>query len=1431
MPSPMPPPEAGGAPQPEESEAPPASAAELMVERAVDVAERSIARRLGEHGLNAVLLGLRVAGMLAVAAYFVFCGSVLVARYYLLPRIDDWRPDIEAAAGAALHAPVSVSRIEADWQGLNPRLSLWDVVLQDQQGRTALVLPQVEVVLSWTTLLAWQPRLHSLTVFAPELGVRLQRDHRFAVAGFIIDPQASSADNGLLAWVLAQHRISVRDARVHFVDELAAPATGTAAGAGGADQEGQTFEFTDVNLLLTRGLTGHHFSLQLHPPAELCGPLDVRGDFTRPWTETVPRISDWRGRLFVQVDNADLARLDTLTHLVPAPARLDAAHGALRAWIDFDSLQVTRLRADVALEDVGARLRPDLQPLRLKRVQGRITQALTREGSGDINELTLTGLQLDGDNLHMPPTDLLFRVQRSHIGSAQESEQSRFEASRLALSDWSRLAAKVPLPAAWLDLIARTAATGTLEDLRATWDGPAAPPRNYALRTHFSGVGFTLGSSEPAAAGTPGAAQPKPGADAPESAAAPGYAFENLAGDVELDQGSGAVRLESHKARVRIPPAFGDSFLAFDDLNTRVRWSRTPSQLDVDLDLLSATNSEIDINGAGSFHSAAGAPAHIEASGRVSRAQVKAVPHYLPRTLTAPARAWLTGALLDGNISNGTFLLRGDPARFPFADPKTGEFHAALRVQDGAIDIAPRAAPEGGVPAPDARAPLWPTLRSIDANITFDRNQIVINGRRAMVFGYELTDVTARLPQYERADLHLLLDGSGDGPLGDLLHFVAASPVSAMTGGALAAAEASGPSRLRLKLDVPLAHAADSLVDGAVAFRGDDVTMRPEMAPLSGIEGELQFNQRGVRFSGITAGFLGGDARIDGDTRTDGSIAIHAIGTATPQGAKRQVDPAFLRRLLDHTHGAFHYNAVLTVQHKDVGLQVDSGLEGLEIDLPEPFRKSAVDAMPLHVGIEPVMGASPARDTVRVTLDKILAAEIERGAGAGGAMGVERGAIGIGASASLPERGLLLRIDEPTVDVDQWQTLLAPPPAGAGAAGGEAAAGENPLDRLIVNAGSLTIDGKALTHVALSAARSPEERWDADIDSDQATGAVQWAAARADAPARLTARLAKLAIPEQEKQQVTHLLESPQAELPTLDIVADDFDLGGRKLGRLEVQAQAAARRGAANHAEAWNLQKLALTNPDGKLNGTGAWTPDGASGRRRMNVNFTLTFSNAGNMLGRFGIPDTIRNGTGRLEGQVSWRGSPFAIDYPSLAGKLRLSTEKGQLLKADAGAGRLLGVLSLESLGHRLTGDFRDVFSAGVAFDSITASASIVDGRLTTDDFIMKGVSAVMRVKGTTDVGAGTYNLEVVVVPQLNADATLAYALVNPAIGLGVFLGQYILRRPIMSALTDVYEVTGPWSDPQVKRVKAETLGPAAANAPSASARAVDPAPSNRP
>jgi uncharacterized protein YhdP len=367
----------------------------------------------------------------------------------------------------------------------------------------------------------------------------------------------------------------------------------------------------------------------------------------------------------------------------------------------------------------------------------------------------------------------------------------------------------------------------------------------------------------------------------------------------------------------------------------------------------------------------------------------------------------------------------------------------------------------------------------------------------------------------------------------------------------------------------------------------------------------------------------------------------------------------------------------------------------------------------------------------------------------------------------------------------------------------------------------LLIGGRHLTNVDVLLAEvtaAGDEVWRSNIASDQTKGVVEYRPETPSRGAQLFARLDRLSLDSHDAEpepgtpaSAPAPSEAPQTNtVPALDIVVENFELNANKLGKLEVAAtlQSGARD--------WRLTKLALTTPEAKLTGSGRWS---GAGSRHVSLDFDLQLADSGAFLGRLGMGQVLKKGKGELAGSVTWTGSPLAIDYPSLQGKLRVQIDEGQFLKADAGAGRLLGVLSLQSIPRRFMLDFRDLFSEGFAFDNVTGDVVIERGVASTKDLRMRSATAAVLMSGRTDLKAETQDLDVIIVPDINAGAaSLAYAAINPVIGIGTFLAQLFLRSPLTEAGTREVHVTGTWAAPKVDEVEHKAAVAAAAEAASA-------------
>jgi uncharacterized protein (TIGR02099 family) len=1330
---------------------------------------------------------------LLVLAYFVFCALLLTLRYAVLPHIDTYRADVEQVATRALGLKVTIGAIGASWQGLRPRLSLTDVAIHDKEGDTALQLPSVSATVSWWSLVVGELRLRRLEIVKPDLNVERDAQGNFYVAGFRINMQ-QGGDGKAGDWVLAQQEIAIRGGKLRWKDDL---------------RQAPELLLSGVDIVLRNQGRSHQFALKAMPPAEIAAPLDVRASFVHPlFSKKISDATNWTGELYTDLRNTDLAAWKTY---VDFPFDLQQAKGSMRAWLAFDHARVADFTADLSLSNVVTQLRRDLQPLDLVSVNGRISvrdvlDNAVRDGKlafgtqGHMISLVDFSLQTS-DGLILPKTTI---SERYTVAQKDKPEHTEIQGKLLDLQTLANFAGRLPLTKEQLRMLADFAPRGQLKDFSVQWHGTYPNVASYKIVGQFNALAMNAQPARPGRAAAPGV---------PAQAAVPAIpGFENLSGRIDADNQGGSFALASTQLKLALPTVFEEPDVLFDQLKMDAKWVlQKNDQLFINVQNLSFARQGMTAALSGTQLMSLNKPAGqrlgmTDMRGTLNGLELNKVGDYLPLGMKADFRNWLSGALVGGTLRDGVIRVKGDLAYFPFHTQKPnekpkGDFIFSGRIDNGVLNYAP------GLFGRDGKAPLWPLLEKVKGTILFDRTRMEIDGDTAMTHGASLSNVKAEIPDLLSGDAVLQIDGHAAGALQDLVGYTVDSPVAGWIGHFTDETKAVGNATLALKLQLPLHHLIDAKVQGLVKFNNNTVTLQNIIPTLAQTNGELEFNETGLKLNNVRANALGGPVTVTGGSQKDGNILIKADGTLSGVGL-RKAYPA-VQQLADRIAGSARYGVIVAVKNKHVEITAESNLRGLGLNLPVPLRKAANDAMPLKFELASAPSdAAVMRDSIKISLGSAIAANYLREKSATDANAfwrLVRGGIGINTSAPEPDSGVGLNVSLRTLNIDDWIGLSSL----IGSSGGQKQAGDTAsLDLseyitptlLAARATELIVMGKKLDQVVVGASHE-KGLWQANIDSAQTSGYVSWLESSSGrGVGKVTARLASLIVPKTASSDVKDLLEAKDTttEMPALDIVAEQFELFDKKLGRLEL----AANYVRATAGREWRIRNLSLTNPDATLTATGSWLAK--EGANTSNLSYNLNIANAGNLLGRFGFPNVIRGGKGKMDGAVSWQGMPFSLDIPSLSGTVNLDMASGQFLKVDPGAAKLLGVLSLQSLPRRLTLDFRDLFSEGFAFDGITGTAAMKNGVATTDNFKMRGVNAVVLIGGTADIDKETQDLRVVVIPEINAGAaSIAYAAINPVIGLGTFLAQLLLRGPLGQAFTFEYTITGPWSDPTVTKV----------------------------
>ncbi|GAC1603390.1 MAG: hypothetical protein NVS3B2_07810 [Ramlibacter sp.] len=900
--------------------------------------------------------------------------------------------------------------------------------------------------------------------------------------------------------------------------------------------------------------------------------------------------------------------------------------------------------------------------------------------------------------------------------------------------------------------------------------------------------------------------------------------------DFALTEAGGKARIAIRGGALEFPGLFEDPVVPFDDLSAELQWQLKGDAITVSASKLRFANADVAGEGQVNWRTADAAktpsrsrfPGVLDLQGSLSRADATRVYRYLPLAVSRHAREYVHESVSQGVVAAATFRVKGDLQDFPFGEGKPGEFRVTADVRNASFAYVPRSLTRG--------VGSWPALTQLAGELVFDRNSMQIKGAQGRFDGMAGLQFKADAQIADLRAATVSVKAEVHGPLSESVAVVNGSPLSALIGNAIAKANTSGNADVRLQLELPVAHMDKSRVQGSVTLTGNDVQISPETPLLSRSRGVVTFTEAGFTMSGVQARALGGDLRLDGGSQvvaagsTDPAVVVRALGTASAEGLRQARELGFLSRLAKDASGSAGYNAVLSVRRGVPEIVVTSTLQGLALSLPPPLNKAAEQALPLRFEnslLRDSLVGTPARlhDQLALELGRVASIVFVRDV-SGPEPRVLRGGIGIGLaageSAPLPEQGVMANVNLPNVDIDAWTKVLeaasGPASPGLRAASGGAASAQGYLPTVMaVRARELTLEGRKLHNVVVGGSRDGLT-WRANVDASELNGYVEYRQPSGPGTGLVVARLARLNIAASAASDVEALLEEQPTSIPALDIVVDDFELRGKRLGKVEIDA---VNRVATQGVREWRLNKLNVSMPEASFAASGNWAALNAQAtpgrigarvaeRRRMVMNFRFDIADSGQLLARFGMKDVVRRGKGRLEGQVSWLGSPLSLDYPSMNGAFNVNMESGQFLKADPGLAKLLGVLSLQSLPRRLTLDFRDVFTEGFAFDFVRGDITIQQGTAATNNLQMKGVNAAVLMEGKADLAHETQDIQVVVIPEINAGtASLVASVINPAIGVGTFLAQMFLRQPLIRAATQEFHIDGTWAEPRITKL----------------------------
>jgi len=787
-------------------------------------------------------------------------------------------------------------------------------------------------------------------------------------------------------------------------------------------------------------------------------------------------------------------------------------------------------------------------------------------------------------------------------------------------------------------------------------------------------------------------------------------------------------------------------------------------------------NQHVALRGRARFAGNTGKPA-MDVNVSFSRANLAELDDYWPQSvMSRKVSDWLRRGIVSGQAADGRFVMRGDRDDWPFSAGE-GILLAAATVSGAALDYYPG----------------WPRASGLELTTRFRGMSMQAEGSAAELGGVPVQQVSARVADFKQPVLEL--DYRTEAPLPSLVGFIGLTPLLdkvdldlgqfgfenvAVTSGRLVAPLKGGEG--------PVA------VAGRLELAGNRFTEIRSGIALGDLAGVLEYDREGMSGASIAGEFQGHPVELSLAADWDGEEVFRAglegtfpVESLLP-GSLLDTEP-----MLAKFHGSSDWAMELSVAgdadagERDTWLEMHSDLAGVTMDFPQPLAKPADSAWPVRVrypvrASEPVLTiALEGRATLRFeqgdTLGRPLRANIHFGDGTGPLP--EPGFFSLGGSAG-------------TFDLDRWMDLVI-----------ERFTRERTSPGLLFDRGALHAD--QLWFLNRSFADVDIGVWyqadvlGGEVHSEAMEGTIRYSRAD-DGSHTLAAEFENLALPVPMDQGMT--MDTDPAALPEMHLYARRFSYMGMDLGETRIEAYPIQN--------GLRIESIESESPQLNFQAHGDWIRTGEEARSDFSI--LMTSESLGTLMNMMNISSVLEGGQTILRYDAWWPGPPAAFAMARLNGELSISVVDGKILNADAGAGRIVGLLSIAALPRRLALDFRDVFGSGFSFDRAAGTVTLENGMAATDDLVLESTAARMEIRGSSDLVAKEFDYEMAVRPGVGQTLPTLGAVIGGPGGAAAGLAlQGLLQKSLGDATEARYSIRGPWSSPTV-----EPLNPVGAGGP---------------
>ncbi|MES0327449.1 MAG: DUF3971 domain-containing protein [Gammaproteobacteria bacterium] len=342
---------------------------------------------------------------------------------------------------------------------------------------------------------------------------------------------------------------------------------------------------------------------------------------------------------------------------------------------------------------------------------------------------------------------------------------------------------------------------------------------------------------------------------------------------------------------------------------------------------------------------------------------------------------------------------------------------------------------------------------------------------------------------------------------------------------------------------------------------------------------------------------------------------------------------------------------------------------------------------------------------------------------------------------------------------------------------------------------ALQMDIKSEDNFTFFATRNDGVIWDFEVDSSLVRGSGQSAEdLNKQSTSFLDLEYIDLLTVFKTTKKGGEAMSLPPTFFPSLSFKVKELDWNDWKFNDVRLETSW--------HPHGMLVDSVDFLGPSLKINARGSWLTSWQN-KHESNFKIFVNSSDLGNTLSKLNITDAMTRSEYSATIDWRWFEEPYRFSWETVQGHSHFTMKDGEVKALDPGAGgRLVGFFNIFNIFDRLTLDFDDVSGEGFVFKSVEGDYEFRDGFALTENVEVKASSADMKLKGRIDMVGKNYDMRMQVEPNTSAAVFTTGTLAGgPILGAGLVLINKLLG--LEKSVYNEYTITGPWDEPQVKKV----------------------------